>query len=432
MSVDGAGNFTRLYSWATDAAGGIKIQSGRMDDEFDNYAAACNLTFWRDGRTPMTGNFKLGGNSITGAGLGSASACSYSFTGSNGQNTGIYSPSAGVASIAASGTEILRATSTGVGIGNSGVAPDSLFMVQNAANLGAFRIAYNGTSVNYMDGDTQYFRGGDGSLVNLTIHNTGDGTFRGNVGGVNGVFSGTVAGSNIGTAAAFAAGANSAGQLLVLDGSGLIPTANLPALTVNKTFVNASQAAMLANAANIGDIAVRTDVNESFILQVAGAGTLSNWIQLLSPTAAVSSVAGRTGAVVLTNADIGGLGSLALLNSLTSANIISYLGYTPMNLANYGNVENKSSATIRGELTSGNVTTALTFTPMNAASYGNVENKSSATIRGELTAANVNTALGKTAARVNTGTGASSGLISVGTAAPSGTPDDGQIYLQYV
>ena len=35
-----------------------------------------------------------------------------------------------------------------------------------------------------------------------------------------------------------------------------------------------------------------------------------------------------------------------------------------------GNVENKSSATIRGELTSSNVTNALGFTPANAAKLG--------------------------------------------------------------
>ena len=80
------------------------------------------------------------------------------------------------------------------------------------------------------------------------------------------------------------------------------------------------------------------------------------------------------------------------------------------------NVENKSSATIRGELTSANVTTALTYTPAKSddltshtgnksnphgvtkaqVGLGNVENKSSATIRGELTSANVTTALGFT------------------------------------
>lgn len=51
-------------------------------------------------------------------------------------------------------------------------------------------------------------------------------------------------------------------------------------------------------------------------------------------THAVSSVAGKTGAVTLTKSDVG-----------------------------LGNVENKSSATIRGELTKANVTTALGYTP---------------------------------------------------------------------
>jgi len=66
-----------------------------------------------------------------------------------------------------------------------------------------------------------------------------------------------------------------------------------------------------------------------------------------------------------------------------------------------------------------------------AIGLGNVENKSSATIRGELTKANVDGVFGKSVARVNAGTGTNSGLISWGTAEPGGTPDDGQIYLQY-
>ena len=56
-----------------------------------------------------------------------------------------------------------------------------------------------------------------------------------------------------------------------------------------------------------------------------------------SAAAPVQSVAGKTGTVTLTNADVG-----------------------------LGNVENKSSATIRGEITSSNVTTALGYTPYNA------------------------------------------------------------------
>jgi hypothetical protein len=74
-------------------------------------------------------------------------------------------------------------------------------------------------------------------------------------------------------------------------------------------------------------------------LAISAAGSLSynSTTGVISFTDAVSSVAGKTGAITLDKSDVG-------LN----------------------NVENKSSATIRGEITSSNVTTALGFTPYNA------------------------------------------------------------------
>jgi hypothetical protein len=84
-----------------------------------------------------------------------------------------------------------------------------------------------------------------------------------------------------------------------LDGNGLVPTHHLPALAISETFVVASQAAMLALTAQIGDVAVRTDVNKSFILTATPASTLGNWQELLTPTDAVLSVDGSTGAVSL-------------------------------------------------------------------------------------------------------------------------------------
>jgi hypothetical protein len=84
-----------------------------------------------------------------------------------------------------------------------------------------------------------------------------------------------------------------------LDGSGLVPTHHLPALAITTTQVVASQAAMLALTAQIGDVAVRTDVNKSFILTATPASTLANWQELLTPTDAVLSVDGGTGAISL-------------------------------------------------------------------------------------------------------------------------------------
>jgi len=72
---------------------------------------------------------------------------------------------------------------------------------------------------------------------------------------------------------------------------------------------------------------------------ISASGSLSynSSTGVMSFSDAVTSVAGRTGAVTLTSSDVG-----------------------------LGNVENKSSSTIRGEITSGNVTTALGYTPYNA------------------------------------------------------------------
>jgi len=84
-----------------------------------------------------------------------------------------------------------------------------------------------------------------------------------------------------------------------LDGSGKVPVDHLPALAISETFVVNSQSAMLGLTAQTGDVAVRTDVNKSFILTATPASTLGNWQELLTPTDSVLSVDGLTGAVSL-------------------------------------------------------------------------------------------------------------------------------------
>lgn len=90
-----------------------------------------------------------------------------------------------------------------------------------------------------------------------------------------------------------------ASGVATLDSSGLVPTSQIPPLYVNKVYVVSSQAAMLALSANVGDIAVRTDINKTFILESHPASTLSNWIELLFPLSPVISVNGLVGAVSL-------------------------------------------------------------------------------------------------------------------------------------
>jgi len=105
--------------------------------------------------------------------------------------------------------------------------------------------------------------------------------------------------ADVGAIATSARGA--ADGVASLDSGGKVPSSELPAIAITETFVVASEAAMLALTAQVGDVAIRTDVNLNFILATAPASTLANWKQLLSPPDAVTSVDGRTGVVTLSD-----------------------------------------------------------------------------------------------------------------------------------
>jgi len=82
----------------------------------------------------------------------------------------------------------------------------------------------------------------------------------------------------------------------------LIPQISASPLTITDVFVVNSEAAMLAlSTAQVGDVAIRTDINKSFILSSSAPATLSNWKELLTPPDAVLSVDGQTGSVTLSS-----------------------------------------------------------------------------------------------------------------------------------
>ena len=107
---------------------------------------------------------------------------------------------------------------------------------------------------------------------------------------------GTVAGLNTGI---------EAGNIPVLGADGKLNNAVLPALAIVETFVVADATAMVALEAQQGDIAIRNDVSKTFILSTNDPTVEANWLEMKSPTDVVTSVAGRTGAVVLTASDVG-------------------------------------------------------------------------------------------------------------------------------
>lgn len=79
----------------------------------------------------------------------------------------------------------------------------------------------------------------------------------------------------------------------------------LPAIAITDVFVVGSETAMLELTAQKGDIAVRSDLEETYALSAEPAATLANWVLLRTPTDSVLSVAGRTGVVTLVKGDVG-------------------------------------------------------------------------------------------------------------------------------
>ena len=107
---------------------------------------------------------------------------------------------------------------------------------------------------------------------------------------------GTASSKNTGTAS---------GNIPILGADGKLNDVLIPKIAISETSVVNSETLMLALTAETGDIAIRTDVNKSFILKNPPASTLANWQELITPMSPVQSVAGKTGTVVLDKGDVG-------------------------------------------------------------------------------------------------------------------------------
>jgi hypothetical protein len=97
-----------------------------------------------------------------------------------------------------------------------------------------------------------------------------------------------------------------------LDSGGKIPQAQLPAIAISEYLGDvASQAAMLALSGQKGDWCTRSDAPGTWIISGTDPTLLGSWTAIVHPTDAVTSVAGRTGAVTLSTSDVSGLTALA-------------------------------------------------------------------------------------------------------------------------
>ena len=126
--------------------------------------------------------------------------------------------------------------------------------------------------------------------------------------------------------ARISAQAGAPGGLATLNGSGIVPSAQLPPLAIANTFVVPDQATRLNPIlvpAAVGDVCVQTDISTTFILSALPSSVNGNWI-VITPPAAVISVNGQTGIVALTPADLGlGVGSSPTFTGLTLSGLTS-------------------------------------------------------------------------------------------------------------
>lgn len=72
MAWNGAGVFSRLYSWVTDAANGVDIDATRMDADTDDITTGLNNALCKDGQNTPTANLPMGGYKHTGVADGTA------------------------------------------------------------------------------------------------------------------------------------------------------------------------------------------------------------------------------------------------------------------------------------------------------------------------------------------------------------------------
>jgi len=92
-----------------------------------------------------------------------------------------------------------------------------------------------------------------------------------------------------------------------LDGSGKIPTSQIPAMSFSSVDVLSDQGSMLSlTGAVVGSTVIRTDQSKSYVLRALPSSALANWVEILTPsTSPVQSVNGKIGAVTITKADVG-------------------------------------------------------------------------------------------------------------------------------
>lgn len=87
---------------------------------------------------------------------------------------------------------------------------------------------------------------------------------------------------------------------------GVIPNSQIPSIAITQYLGNVANVnSLLALTGEMGDWATRSDTSSTWILAGNNPSSLSNWVEIVTPTSGVSSVNDYQGIVVLSYSDVG-------------------------------------------------------------------------------------------------------------------------------
>jgi hypothetical protein len=179
---------------------------------------------------------------------------------------------------------ITAASDTTIAISNTAVSGLGTMSTQNANSIAVTGGSINGTTIGGTATSTGAF---------TTLSSTSTTTLNGT----------TIPASATLVVATQLGAANG---VATLDSGSKLTTSQLPDLAITEYLGDsADEAAMLAKVGQEGDWTTRTDLGTVFIITGNDPTQVGSWTQLSYPTAPVTSVAGKTGAVTLAAGDVG-------------------------------------------------------------------------------------------------------------------------------